>query len=67
MKKWKVKYDEYKVKALREHILEECERQSFTRHEFSRLLYLLEKSDSDRGSMLLDEPIIPLKGIQELL
>ncbi len=51
MKKWKVKYDEYKVKALREHILEECERQSFTRHEFSRLLYLLEKSDSDRGSI----------------
>ena len=67
MKNWKVKCDEEKVKALREHILEECKRQSFTRHEFSRLRYLLEKSDSDRGSMLLNEPIIPSEGIQELL
>lgn len=67
MQTWNVKCDEDKVKALRVHILEECERQSFTRHEFSRLRYLLEKSDSQRGNMLQNEPIIPHEGIQELL
>ena len=67
MRRWKVKCDEEKVKALRVHILEECERQGFTRHEFSRLLYLLEKSDSERGGMFWNEPIIPPEGIQELL
>lgn len=67
MQTWNVKCDEDKVKALRVHILVECERQSFTRYEFSRLCYLLEKSDSQRGNMLQNEPIIPHEGIQELL
>lgn len=67
MRNWKVKCDEGKVKALHVHILEECKRQSFNRNEFSRLRCLLEKSDSDRASMLLNEPIIPPEGIQELL
>lgn len=67
MRNWNVKCDEDKVKALLVRILEECERQSFTRYEFSRLCYLLEKSDSQRGNMLQNEPIIPPEGIQELL
>lgn len=67
MRNWNVKCDDDKIKALRVHILEECKRQGFTRHEFSRLRYLLEKADSDRSSMFLDEPIIPPEGIQELL
>ena len=67
MRTWNVKCDDDKVKALRVHILEECERQGFTLHEFSRLRYLLEKSDSDRSSMFRDEPIIPPEGIQKLL
>lgn len=67
MGNWDSKCDDDKVKALRVHILEECKRQGFTRSEFSRLRYLLEKADSDRSSMFLDEPIIPPEGIQELL
>ncbi|MBR2518353.1 MAG: hypothetical protein IKE46_00985 [Selenomonadaceae bacterium] len=67
MTRWEVKADEEKVKALHVRILEECKRQGFTRHEFSRLRYLLEKSDSRRGGMLLNEPIIPPEGVQELL
>ena len=67
MTRWEVTADEGKVKALHVRILEECKRQGFTRHEFSRLRYLLEKSDSRRGGMLLDEQIIPPEGIQELL
>lgn len=67
MGSWKLKRDEAKVKALHVHILEECERQGFTRHEFNQLCRLLERSDSKRGGMLLDEAIIPPEGIQELL
>lgn len=67
MTRWEVKADEEKVKALHVRILEECERQGFTRHEFSRLRYLLEKSGAHRGGMLLNEPIIPPEGVQELL
>ena len=64
---WDIKEDTEKVKALHALILEECKRQSFNRHEFSRLCYLLEKSASRRSGMLLNEPFIPPAGIQELL
>ena len=49
-----------KVKALYVHILEECERQSFTIGEFRQLVLGLRRSENTRNWELPDElPFIP--------
>lgn len=60
MGNWNIRCDEDKVKALRVHILEECERQSFTIGEFNLLCRGLERTARTRSWEIPETlPLIP--------